>query len=313
MPWQNPTTENSVYQPGLGQMSDQLNPMPAIDQSRLMMSPYAARQMYYKPASGLRTNYVLDRVVFLADCNLLDELPKVDGFFSLNSRDSDKVLWLLDSSTGKQLDTLEDFLSVSETIAPGKVFDWVPRTNYIPIVSLGQQPIFTNQQGAFDAIAAGTRDFRNFVYLPVEAQSAVKAHREPAARVIAKNFTLNRRTIEVETPAAAMLVLTETYYHNWTAQLDGKPTPLWRANYAFQALEVPAGRHAIVLVYKDEAFIAAQLFHSLPWCSASPGMSRHVNPAKTLVGRALKPSKAVCRFNLANSAPILYALACSLL
>jgi len=31
---------------------------------------------------------------------------------------------------------------------------------------------------------------------------------------------------------------------------------LWRANYAFQAVEVPAGRHEVLLVYRDEAFQA---------------------------------------------------------
>jgi uncharacterized membrane protein YfhO len=36
--------------------------------------------------------------------------------------------------------------------------------------------------------------------------------------------------------------------------VDGKAVPLWRANYAFQALEVPAGKHEVHLVYEDEAF-----------------------------------------------------------
>ena len=95
----------------------------------------------------------------------------MDGFFSLNSSDSDKVLRLLDSRNAAQLDTLEDLLSVSETIAPGKVFDWVPRTNYIPIVTVGQQPVFVNSKTAFDAIAEGTGDFRNKVYLPSPKQN----------------------------------------------------------------------------------------------------------------------------------------------
>jgi hypothetical protein len=254
MPWQNPTLDPSVYQPGLGQLSDQLNPVPTIDESRLMMSPYSARLLYYKPASDARTNYVLQRVMFLADCNLLDGLPKVDGFFALALRNSDKVLWLLESSSAQQLDTLMDFLSVSQTIAPGKVFEWVARTNYIPIVTAGQAPVFAPDQNAFDAIAGGQGDFRNSVYLPLEAQPSVKATRQPAARIVAKNFTAMRQKIDVETPTEAIVVLTEAYYHNWTARVDGKPARLWRANYAFEAVEVPAGRHEVLLVYRDEAF-----------------------------------------------------------
>jgi hypothetical protein len=151
---------------------------------------------------------------------------------------------------------LEDLLSVSETIAPGKVFDWVPRTNYIPIVTVGQQPVFVDSKTAFDAIAEGTGDFRNKVYLPAEAEPEVKAQREPAARVLAKEFTANMKSIEVETPAPAMLVLAESYYHNWTAQVDGESARLWQANSAFEAVQVPAGRHKVLLLYKDEAFRA---------------------------------------------------------
>jgi len=36
--------------------------------------------------------------------------------------------------------------------------------------------------------------------------------------------------------------------------VDGVPTPLWRANYAFEAVAVPAGKHRILLTYKDRAF-----------------------------------------------------------
>ena len=38
------------------------------------------------------------------------------------------------------------------------------------------------------------------------------------------------------------------------AFVDGKAVPLLRANYAFQALEVPAGKSQVQLVYQDNAF-----------------------------------------------------------
>jgi len=48
----------------------------------------------------------------------------------------------------------------------------------------------------------------------------------------------------------------QAYYHCWRASVDGAPVPLWRANYAFQALEVPPGRHEVRIVYVDRAFQA---------------------------------------------------------
>jgi hypothetical protein len=243
----------SLFQPGLAALKAQFDPKPNIGESRLMMSPYSAQQLFYGPAPDIKDNILLNRSVFLANLNLLDNLPKVDGFFSLNLRESDKVLWLLDSRSGPKLDSLEDLLSVSQTIAPGKVFDWMPRTNYIPIVSFGQAPIFADDENAFDAIEKGTVDFHSVVYLPVEARGRVHALGEKHARLINKNFTTTKVSLEVETPAPTVFVIAQAYYHNWEATVDGVPAPLWRANYAFQAIEAPAGKHRILLVYKDKA------------------------------------------------------------
>jgi hypothetical protein len=69
--------------------------------------------------------------------------------------------------------------------------------------------------------------------------------RQPAARVVSHEFGLQKAKVIVESPRPAMVVISQAYYHNWKAHVDGLPTRLWRANYAFQAVEVPAGRHEI--------------------------------------------------------------------
>jgi hypothetical protein len=254
LPWQNPSVDASVYDPGFGQLFDKLNPAPKLGESRLMISPFAARHIYYQPADDVKTTYLLDRAVFLSDCNLLDNFPKVDGFFSLYLRDTDKVLWLLDWHSGVDLDRLEDFLGVSQTIAPDRILDWMPRTTFLPVVTAGQEPIFAGDQTAFSAIGKPNVDFHKVVYLPPEAKSRVTAKREPAARIIGQQFRACKVNIQVESPGPAMVFISQSYYHDWKAQVDGKPAPLWRANYAFQAVEVPAGRHEVILVYKDKMF-----------------------------------------------------------
>jgi hypothetical protein len=259
MPWQNPSVDASVYDPAFAQMYDKLNPEPSLAESRLMISSFSARHIYYQPAKDVKTTYLMDRAVFMSDCNLLDDFPKVDGFFSLYLHETDKVLWLLDGSTGAVLASLEDFLGVSETVAPGKIFDWMPRTSYLPIVSAGQQPIFAEDQTTFNAIGKTNIDFRKVVYLPPEAKTQVTAKRELAARIIGKQFGASKETILIDTPNPAMVFVSQSYYHNWNAQVDGKPVPLWRANYAFQAVEMPAGRHELTLVYRDKMFLIGTL------------------------------------------------------
>ena len=259
MPWQNPTMDPALYAPGFGRTDAKLTPEPTIARSRVMMSPFSARQLYYKPASDMRTNYVLDRIVFLADCNLLDDLPKVDGFFSLALRGTDRVLWLLDPSTGLELDRLEDFLSISQTIAPGKVFDWVTRTNFIPIVTVGQEPVFADDESILAELGKIRINFREVTCLPPEAKAVVKAQSQPQARILATDFTSSRQRIRLQTPGPALVVLTQSYYHNWKASVDGAAVPLWRANYAFQAVEVPGGEHEVLLIYQDRALWAGSI------------------------------------------------------
>jgi uncharacterized membrane protein YfhO len=49
-------------------------------------------------------------------------------------------------------------------------------------------------------------------------------------------------------------VLSQTFYLAWRATVDEQPVPIIRANYAFQAVEVPAGHHVVKLVYRDARF-----------------------------------------------------------
>ena len=61
---------------------------------------------------------------------------------------------------------------------------------------------------------------------------------------------------EVEAKSSALVVVAQSDYPPWHAYVDGKRAAVWRANHAFQAVEVPAGRHEVVLKYEDNAFRA---------------------------------------------------------
>ena len=52
------------------------------------------------------------------------------------------------------------------------------------------------------------------------------------------------------------MVVAQSFYHPWQAYVGDQRVKLLRANHAFQALEVPAGRHHVTLVYRDTRFMA---------------------------------------------------------
>lgn len=71
------------------------------------------------------------------------------------------------------------------------------------------------------------------------------------ARVIAVRETSNSATIDVEARGRAFLLATVTRHKDWQATIDGRPAPLLPANFAFQGLEIPPGRHRIEMRYRN--------------------------------------------------------------
>lgn len=56
----------------------------------------------------------------------------------------------------------------------------------------------------------------------------------------------------------AVLVLSERDYPGWTATLDGRSVGVLRADYALRGIYVPAGKHAIELVFEPSGFAFGQ-------------------------------------------------------
>jgi len=51
-----------------------------------------------------------------------------------------------------------------------------------------------------------------------------------------------------------MLVLSDNFYPGWKAYVNGKETRIYRANYTFRAIELPAGKHTVRFSYEPDSF-----------------------------------------------------------
>jgi uncharacterized membrane protein YfhO len=92
------------------------------------------------------------------------------------------------------------------------------------------------------------------VLLPAEAQQTITAKRQPQARITVERYQPHDIELKANAPAAAMITISQSHYAPWKAYVDGAPAKLWRANHAFQAVEVPAGEHRVRLRYEDRMF-----------------------------------------------------------
>src|SRR5579859_6612042 len=223
--------------------------------SRAMQGKASVSRMISQASKDPENDVNGRRLALFLDYNLLDHAPKLDGFYSLELREIyDVVGWMY--STTNENPTLRDFLGVSHISNPTNIVDWIPRQSFLPMVTAGQKPVFADNTNTFYNLV-GSFEPQRTVYLPLEARGQVHATNQANAKILSPPRFLSPQhlRVEVESDAPAMIVVAQAFYHPWRAYVDGARTPLWRANYAFQALEVPAGRHEVNLVYEDRNFI----------------------------------------------------------
>jgi hypothetical protein len=97
----------------------------------------------------------------------------------------------------------------------------------------------------------------------------------------------DRVRAEVEANVPAWLVMVDAFDPGWRARVDGVPAPLLRANVAFRAVAVPAGRHRVELTYRPSGVgaglaisgLAALALAGLAWRArgrSAPGVEAEV-------------------------------------
>lgn len=263
VPPQNPTVPASIYAPGLAREKLAMKPQPTLGVCRAMVSPAAQKKFTQFILSDLQNNFLVKRLGYYADCNVLDAVPKTDGFFSLYPREVGELAGALYTTTNPPPAPLVDFMSVSQQTAPGQFFEWQSRTNFLPLATAGQQPVWLDDAQALRGILSSDFDGSRFVMLPLEARGRSAVTNVVSAQVKLTSYAAERVELEVEAAAPAWVVLSQSWYHRWRAYVDGRPEPLWRANYAFQALQVPAGKSHVRLSYEDGAFRAGAVISGL--------------------------------------------------
>lgn len=73
--------------------------------------------------------------------------------------------------------------------------------------------------------------------------------------VTIQEFSENRLKVHVNcTQEKAFLFYSQNYYPGWKARVDGVSTPVYRADYTFQAIPITRGKHSIVLEFDPWLF-----------------------------------------------------------
>jgi hypothetical protein len=98
---------------------------------------------------------------------------------------------------------------------------------------------------------------------PEQAAQLSEAPLRMSNQVQVSDYQLNSVEIDVETPVAALLVMSDAYYPGWEAQLDGQPVPIYKTNAVMRGVFVPAGTHHLRLQFDPPSLKIAGLLAGL--------------------------------------------------
>ncbi len=280
------TIPAAAFEPGLAAAyhasKGALTPAPKLGESRIMLSPQAERALHTRMVPKFYDDFIGQRLAFWGNLNLLDGLPKVNGASTLVTREWNDVEYFLYGTTNPAPANLMDFLGVTHTTKAGELMQWERRETAMPLVSAGQT-IQTYDNGSQSVGALLGENWNPRETVLISAGASTSRVDRAAATVRVRRFqprasgmqpasvsddSNGRRLqaagtdagatgmIEVEAEAAAptVLVLAQNFYPGWRATVNGQPAPVLRANHAFQAIAIPAGKSTIQLDYVDWPF-----------------------------------------------------------
>jgi hypothetical protein len=151
--------------------------------------------------------------------------------------------------------------------------------NALPRAFLVGSTEVVSDDDAVDKILSREFDFSRTALIPEPLPAEIRIEPEPVGSVEWKERFNSRAELSVLSDRPALLLITDNYYPDWYALVDGSEAPVLRADYSFRAIPIPAGEHEVTLVYRSgvlraSAFVSAGMMilllgvgigGSLPW------------------------------------------------
>ncbi len=115
---------------------------------------------------------------------------------------------------------------------------------------IGRALIVHSGEEAWQAIHAAEFDPSREVTIENGVELASAEDQSGGQALAFTSITNGREELVARTESPAYLVLSDVYYPGWTATIDGQPTALYPANFAFRAVLVPPGEHRVTFTFE---------------------------------------------------------------
>lgn len=108
-------------------------------------------------------------------------------------------------------------------------------------------------------------DFHTKVVLEEEPNALIdiKDGKSDLDEVVFNTYEPNQIKLTVKASEDGFLVVSNNYYPGWRASLNGKPAKIYRANYTFQAIQIPQGLHQVEFSFRPKSFLIGTVISGL--------------------------------------------------
>ncbi len=259
LPNQNPVVPAATLTAEIRLPADQVRPGFTGMLHRAMIRPAAEKVLLTSVVMPWSADLTGKRLALWSNLNLLEDVPKVNGSMTLRQGGQDEIQSALYPRTGKApaAEGLKDFLSVAWETDPAEVVRWRRRPAPEPFVTAGRRvTVATDADEVIAGLVSTNFNPRDQVWIsPADPAADFSAYTTNVSVVVTNLiFGLNRVQFEVVAAAPTVAVVAQSFNRNWQAWVNQESRKVLRANHAFQAVEIPAGRSIVRLEYVDQPF-----------------------------------------------------------
>ncbi len=136
-----------------------------------------------------------------------------------------------------------------------KVYPWqvYENINALPRYFVtGDYIIAKNKAMALASIYNPDINLRKTLILEKKPKLSIDSFATGSAELL--SYKPNRIIFDVSTTGNSFLFLSDNFYPEWEAKVDGVKTEILLANYSFRAVEVPKGKHKVEFYYNPKTF-----------------------------------------------------------
>lgn len=133
------------------------------------------------------------------------------------------------------------------------IYEFYENTKVFPHAFLvGEYKVIKDEKQILKTIFSDDFNLRREVILEDDPKIAKARGNIGDARII--SYKQNDIEISVNAQSDSLLFLADSYYKGWKATVDGKSTPIFRADYTFRAVPVDKGKHTVKFAYEPRSF-----------------------------------------------------------